>query len=288
MKKHIPLLLLLVLLGFASCGEKELTPEERYPEQNTKPGPGQIKVMSFNIRGNNDNDGAFNHWAVRAGAVRTMLNAQKPDLVGMQEITDIQWGYVGTLLPQDGFASVGVIDRKNAFFYRPEKLEVERSGVFWLTKTPDTPSNASDGYERYVYWASIKILASGQRFFYMNTHFALTSDARTLAVNVIKQRLPLVNTENLPVIFMGDFNTHSTDKVFDYMKETMSCTRDIAPVTDHIKTYNAWGNEAKAYECDHIWISNTLSCTEYRTVTVPYDGHTYVSDHYPVYSIIQF
>ena len=287
MKKLFPFLMLLLLLGPVSC-KKELTLEERYPEQNTQPGPGQIKVMTFNIRGNNDNDGAFNHWAVRADAVRMMFQVQKPDLVGFQEITDTQWGWVGAILPKDGYEVVGTIDKKNAIFYNPQRLEVERSGVFWLTKTPDMPSNASDGYERYVYWASVKILATGQRFFYMNTHFALTTDARSLGMSVIKQRLPLLNTENLPVVSTGDFNTHSTDNVFSYFKETMSCTRDIAPITDGIKTYNAWGNEAKAYQCDHIWISNTLSSPEYRTVTVPYDGHTYVSDHYPVYSIIQF
>jgi len=287
MRKLIPLFLL-VLLSLAACQKKEPTLEELYPDQNTQPGPGQIKVMSFNIRGNNDNDGAFNHWALRAGACRMMIQVQKPDLLGFQEITDTQWGYVDGVLPKDGYVGVGVIDRKNAFYYNPDRLEVERSGVFWLTTTPDVPSEASDGYERYVYWASIRILATGQRFFYMNTHFALSTDGRTLGINVIRQRLPLLNTEKLPVIFNGDFNTHSTDKVFDYIRETMSSTRDIAPITDDVKTYNAWGNENKAYECDHIWISNTLSCPEYRTVTVPYEGHTYISDHFPVYSIIQF
>ena len=151
MKKLFPFLMLLLLLGPVSC-KKELTLEERYPEQNTQPGPGQIKVMTFNIRGNNDNDGAFNHWAVRADAVRMMFQVQKPDLVGFQEITDTQWGWVGAILPKDGYEVVGTIDKKNAIFYNPQRLEVERSGVFWLTKTPDMPSNASDGYERYVYW----------------------------------------------------------------------------------------------------------------------------------------
>ena len=287
MRKLFLPLMLLILLGPVSC-EKEPTLEERYPEQNTQPGPGQIKVMSFNVRQKNDNDGAFNHWAVRAEACRMMIQIQKPDLLGLQEVHISQWEYLEGVLPKEGYVGVGVIDKKNSFFYREDKLEVERSGVFWLTKTPDIPSNASDGYERYIYWAAIKVLATGQRFFYMNTHFALTGDARTLAINVIKQRLPLLNTDSLPVIFMGDFNTPSTDKVFNYIKESMSSTRDIAPITDDVRTYNAWGDEDRAYECDHIWISNTLSCPEYRTVTVPYDGHTYVSDHYPVYSIIQF
>ncbi len=287
MKKLLPFLMLLLLLGPVSC-KKELTPEERYPEQNTQPGSGQIKVMTFNVRQKNDNDGAFNHWAVRAVACSMMIQVQKPDLLGMQEVHNSQWDYFNAVLPEYGYVGVGAIDKKNAFFYWADRLEVERSGAFWLTKTPDVPSNASDGYERYVYWASIKILATGQRFFFMNTHFALTSDARTMGVNVIKQRLPLVNTENLPVILMGDFNTISTDRVFNSLKETMSSTRDIAPITDDVKTYNAWGDDSRAYECDHIWISNTLSSPEYRTVTVPYDGHTFVSDHFPVYSIIQF
>ena len=68
----------------------------------------------------------------------------------------------------------------------------------------------------------------------------------------------------------------------------MVCTRDVAPITDDVKTYNAWGEEARAYICDHIWISADMECSEYKTVTYPYDGHTYVSDHYPVYSIIEF
>lgn len=287
MKNFFPLLLILLLPYTAGC-KKDLSPDERYPEQNTQPGPGQIKVMTFNVRQKNDNDGAFNHWALRAGACRMMIQVQKPDLLGLQEVHTSQWAYLNGILPNDGYVGVGEIDKKNSFFYRSDHLEVERSGVFWLSKTPDVPSVSSDGYERYVYWASIKILATGQRFFFMNTHFALTSDARTLGVNVIRQRLPLVNTEDLPVIFMGDFNTYSTDKVFDSIKVTMSSTRDIAPVTDEVKTYNAWGDEGRAYECDHIWISNTLSCPEYRTVTVPYDGHTFISDHFPVYSIVQF
>ena len=31
-----------------------------------------------------------------------------------------------------------------------------------------------------------------------------------------------------------------------------------------------------------------MKCFEYKTVTQWYDGHKYVSDHYPVYSIIEF
>ena len=81
---------------------------------------------------------------------------------------------------------------------------------------------------------------------------------------------------------------HYGDSVFEGIRESMVCTREVAPITDDVKTYNAWGNEAKAYQCDHIWITNTIKCSEYKTVTQWYDGHKYVSDHFPVYSIIEF
>ena len=55
----------------------------------------------------------------------------------------------------------------------------------------------------------------------MNTHFGLTAQSRKTGMNVIMNRLPKYNTENLPVVFMGDCNTLSTDSVFDEFRKTL-------------------------------------------------------------------
>lgn len=280
-KKHFFLfpLLLLVLL---SCQKEE--PKNNHPNL----GPGQLKVMTFNIRGTTTEDDAFNNWGMRAGACRDMIIDQQPSIVGFQELVATEWKYMSGTLTSHGYVGAPVDDPMNSFMYRPDELEVLSEGVFWLSDTPDKSSTSWDGYVRYVHWAVLKVLSSGQEFFYINTHFGLTTASRKSAMTLIQKRIKLLNTNNLPIVMMADFNTHATDSVFEGIRESMVCTREVAPITDDVKTYNAWGNEAKAYQCDHIWITNTIKCSEYKTVTQWYDGHKYVSDHFPVYSIIEF
>lgn len=280
-KKHFFLfpLLLLVLL---SCQKEE--PKNNHPNL----GPGQLKVMTFNIRGTTTEDDAFNNWGMRAGACRDMIIDQQPSIVGFQELVATEWKYMSGTLASHGYVGAPVDDPMNSFMYRPDELEVLSEGVFWLSDTPDKSSTSWDGYVRYVHWAVMKVLSSGQEFFYINTHFGLTTASRKSAMTLIQKRIKLLNTNNLPIVMMADFNTHATDSVFEGIRESMVCTREVAPITDDVKTYNAWGNEAKAYQCDHIWINNTIKCSEYKTVTQWYDGHKYVSDHFPVYSIIEF
>ena len=280
-KKHFFLfpLLLLVLL---SCQKEE--PKNNHPNL----GPGQLKVMTFNIRGTTTEDDAFNNWGMRAGACRDMIIDQQPSIVGFQELVATEWKYMSGTLASHGYVGAPVDDPMNSFMYRPDELEVLSEGVFWLSDTPAKSSTSWDGYVRYVHWAVLKVLSSGQEFFYINTHFGLTTASRKSAMTLIQKRIKLLNTNNLPIVMMADFNTHATDSVFEGIRESMVCTREVAPITDDVKTYNAWGNEAKAYQCDHIWITNTIKCLEYKTVTQWYDGHKYVSDHFPVYSIIEF
>ncbi|MBR3562544.1 MAG: hypothetical protein IKN93_01815 [Bacteroidales bacterium] len=272
-------MLLLVLL---SCQKEE--PKNNHPNL----GPGQLKVMTFNIRGTTTEDDAFNNWGMRAGACRDMIIDQQPSIVGFQELVATEWKYMSGTLASHGYVGAPVDDPMNSFMYRPDELEVLSEGVFWLSDTPDKSSTSWDGYVRYVHWAVMKVLSSGQEFFYINTHFGLTTASRKSAMTLIQKRIKLLNTNNLPIVMMADFNTHATDSVFEGIRESMVCTREVAPITDDVKTYNAWGNEAKAYQCDHIWITNTIKCSEYKTVTQWYDGHKYVSDHFPVYSIIEF
>lgn len=280
-KKSFSLLILLLLI-LNSCNKEE--PNNNHPNLS----PGQLKVMSFNIRATTTEDDAFNNWGMRAGACRDMIIDQLPSIIGIQELVTTQWKYLtGTLAPY-GYIGVADQDIVNSFLYRPEEVEMLSDGVFWLSDTPEKSSTSWDGYVRYVHWAVMKVLSSGQEFFYMNTHLGLTAASRKSAMALIGKRMKTLNKDNLPVVLMADFNTYATDAIFDNIREEMSLTRETAPITDDVKTYNAWGNEDKAYLCDHIWVSKSIKSLEYKTVTQWYDGHKYVSDHFPVYSIIEF
>lgn len=249
---------------------------------------GQIKVMSYNIRGITNEDQMRNNWAIRAGASRDMMIDQKASVIGVQEANDVQVTYLMGVMEPRGYATIGDLESSNPILYLSEELEVLDFGNFWQSTTPDRKSDCWDGYERIVRWVVFESIKSGDRFFFVNSHLGLTSEAQSKGVSLIATRIKMYNTDNLPVIFTADCNVVSTSSTFDKFKETMDCTRDVAPVTDDVNTYNAWGNEAKAGIIDHIWVSKDLECLEYKTVTKAYDGHHLISDHYPVYSIVKF
>lgn len=224
-----------------------------------------------------------------------MLKTRRPDLVGFQEAQyKGQWSWLRDTLASE-YGSYGLGRRNGAdkgecmgILYRKDKLELLDSGTFWQSETPDTPSSCFDDInERSVSWAVFRILKNGKKFFFVNTHMGLSDNSRSKGMEVILKRLPELNPESLPVIITGDFNTTPGNFIFKELRTTMDDSRDVAPVTDRLNTYNAWGNGKKAVVIDHIWISKGLKCLEYHTDTAPYGGHELISDHYPVYTIIK-
>ena len=259
-------------------------------------GTAKLSVMSFNVRQShakevNPNDS----WNNRKEACLEMLQQRKPDLVGLQEAQfKGQWSYLRDTLSTE-YGSYGVgrrngIDKGECMgiLYRKDVLTLLNQGTFWQSETPDQPSACFDDVnERSVTWAVFKINKTGKKFFYVNTHMGLSDNSRSKGMEVILQRIPELNPDNLPVIITGDFNTTQGNFIFKGLRHSMVDSREVAPVTDNIKTYNAWGNEKKAAVIDHIWISKGMKCLEYHTDTNPYGGHELISDHYPVYIMVK-
>lgn len=288
MKKTI--LLSLVLLAFAACSKQGTGngfPETIVSEQE----PGTLKVMSFNVRSYTTEDDIHNNWCMRADAVRDMFFDQKASLVGFQELSEgTEWEYVRDVVVPHGYAAISEEAAKGTVLYLQKDLEPLRDGYFWQSTTPDRESLCWDGYNRFVRWVEFRIKATDKRFFYVNAHMGLTADARRNGFSLVNNRIKMYNTDNLPVVFTADCNTPSTDSVFKTFRETMVNAQEVAPITDTVKTYNAWGNEAKAGIIDFIWFTKdgSIQCSEYKTVTTKYAGHKYVSDHYPIYAILKF
>lgn len=282
MRRNIIYLISLCLFVFVSCEKEQEVKNNRH-----NLGPNELKIMSFNMR--EPADGGKDEWAVRAGAVMAMFDDQQPSLMGFQEAGHASINrYLKAILPNYGYVFVDELENKNSMAYRPELLKVVKKGLIWLTDTPNIPSMSSSGYVRTARWAIFEIIATGTQFFYINTHFDLSMTDQKQNQRYINKLITQQNKDNLPVVMTGDFNVESNTGVFDSIKETMVCTRDVAPITDQEYTYNAWGNSAKFRIIDHIFMSKELVCSEYKTVTQSYENHYYVSDHYPIYSIINF
>ena len=281
MRRNIIYLISLCLFLFAAC---EKTPEVKNNRHDLA--PNELKVMSFNVR--EPADGGKDEWAVRAGAVMQMFDDQLPTLVGFQEASHEYINkYLHAVMPQHGYVFLDDPEPQNSVAYRPELLKLIKTSVMWLSDTPSIPSVSPSGYVRTARWMVFEIIATGTQFFYVNTHFDLSTTQQKQNLRLIRSLISQYNKENLPVVLTGDFNVESDTGVFESIQETMVCTRDVAPITDREYTYNAWGNSDKFRIIDHIFITKDIECSEYKTVTQSYDNHIYVSDHYPVYSILK-
>lgn len=259
-------------------------------------GPARLMVMSFNVRQSHAREKDPNDsWDKRKEACLEMLRQDGPDLVGFQEAQFRgQWSFFRDSLASE-YGSVG-IGRDNGsdkgetsgFLYRTSVLTLLDSGTFWVSETPDVPSASFDEkYNRSLTWGLFKVNRTGRRFFYFNTHLGLTWKSQKEGIELIVRKMQEINPDSLPLIFSGDLNTDISSAVFDPLRQIMFNARDIAPVTDGVPTYNAWGNRRKERIIDFIWLTPGIKCLEYHTDTNPYGGHALISDHYPVYVIVK-
>ena len=288
-----------IVMFAVSCGGNE-TPTPKPPTSKYKKhaGEGEIKIMSFNIRTSGMDKDTPNHWDNRKEAVLALIKDQMPDIMGVQEATFTnQWSWLKDKLKSAGYDGYGlnrqtgkesgsgecpgILWNRNVI----KKIEV---GTFWLSETPDTPSKGWDAnYYRTATWGLFEHIATGQRFFMVNTHLDHESTtAQVEGMKLIEQKL-LEYEWDYPLYLTGDFNVISTDKALDGVREFMRNARTYATVRDTNPTVNGFGNSSSRKQIDHIYYSDYLKAVEYYTIMEAYEGVTYVSDHYPIYAIIK-
>lgn len=255
-------------------------------------GLSKITVMSYNIRVGDADDGT-NSWQFRYPATAMMIEDIRPDVFGVQEAMPYQLLFITDNCRDYKYVGVGRDDGKKkgehmAVFYNKKTVSLLKWGTFWLSETPDEPSFGWDAAcRRTATWALMKSKASGQKFYFVDTHLDHKgAEARREGLALILDRLSAINRDNLPVVLVGDFNVEISDPAVAVLDGTMKNARKIAAKTDSFGTYNGWGKSSEII--DHIFYSGFRSCTEYRTVTTPYAERKFISDHYPVTATLVF
>ena len=251
-----------------------------------------VVAMSYNIRYGTAEDGT-NSWQYRYAASAMMLDDQKPDVVGLQEALTNQVEYLTTALDKTYKAvGVGRDDGKKggeimAVLYNFKTTKLLKWGTFWLSDTPEAPSRGWDGAcNRCATWAILKDKATGQKYFFVNTHIDhVGAEAQQKGVRLLADRIAEMNRDGLPVIVTGDFNMEISNEYLAPMKEGFQNARTAAVVTDDHFSYNGWGRSQSTI--DYIWFKG-FSCTRFETVTKPYYERTFISDHFPVKAVLVF
>ena len=260
-----------------------------------------LKVMSLNLRESNLDE--------RMPAIIEMIKGEKPDVIGLQEVKVLKgwdaifesdsWKAVlnGVDDIYDGYRPAG---QTNGFLYNPEVVEVSNTGFFYLGENYNSSGTANswDDWQRTAIYATLTHKATGEKIFYINTHYPLNLDGCKKSSALIEERIAALNTNDYPVIMVGDFNCVLSSGAFEGIKESMRDARTYAD--DHysednknIYTYNAFGDaSAVRNKVDHIWYSHpALDAKYYETLTQEirkYADVDYISDHYPITAVISF
>jgi endonuclease/exonuclease/phosphatase family metal-dependent hydrolase len=259
------------------------------PMQSVAP---ELCLMTFNIR--------FAHvrppnlWADRRPALRQVIQAHPPDVMGTQEglyqqLVDMESdlpGYRWIGLGRNG----GSRGEFMAVFYRPDRLTSLEFDHYWLSDTPRLIDSRSWGnrVRRMVTWVRFLELASGREFYVINTHLDHESQfSREKSAELICRHMHELDPE-LPVVLLGDFNAPAgSGPVFHRLtgeagfEDTWTAVGNAEP---SYGTYHAFkgipGAEGHA-RIDWILTRGRVVPMDSRIVTDA-PGGQHPSDHFPV------
>lgn len=246
-----------------------------------------LDVMSFNIRNGNAPDGK-NCWDNRKADLSNFIKSKEPDVIGMQEVRDYMLKDINAVCR--GYCSFavgredGIKGEQLAVLWKKARFTLKDKGWFWLSDTPGTSSLGWDAkYKRIAVWSLFRDKVSGKQFYFINTHLDNKgAQARQKGLGLIKDRMVEINKGKLPIVLTGDFNVADTDSLVVGFNEEMSNCREEARITDHVKSFNAWGDESKSSTIDYIYFSGFKGCEAFKTHMCPFNGREYLSDHYPI------
>jgi len=254
-----------------------------------------LKFMSFNIRNGSDwaeREDGDNAWSHRKEAVVDMIRKEAPDAIGMQEVLPHQLDYLDSALSgQYSSFGLGRDDGRRegeimCILYRTDRLELLDQHTYWLSETPDSVSFGWDAACRRTVTVGIfhdKLTDSN--FVYLNTH--LDHVGPLARQNSILLLCRLAEEYHNPCVVGGDMNSSLQDSIFIPLgKHNLLSARDLADTSDNATTYNAFGKGNPA-QIDHFFVRGWGKVKSFRTLTTDY-GVPYISDHYPVVTVLSY
>jgi endonuclease/exonuclease/phosphatase family metal-dependent hydrolase len=257
-----------------------------------------FKVMSYNIRYDEPNDGA-NKWEIRKAKLSSLMAYYGADFIGTQEVQQHQLEYLLNQLPSYSFAGVARADGKkegeySAIFYNKVKYKLIEQSTFWLSLTPTVPSKSwNAAIERICTYGLFQHVASKKFVWILNTHFDhIGTESRFRAAGMIADKIKeLKKKKDCPAVFMGDLNATPEENTIELLNQHLKDARliSVLPSYGPEDTWNAFEFYKKLDgRIDYVFVENHYRTKVTRFITIDdfYD-FKYPSDHLPVIAHIQ-
>ena len=249
----------------------------------------KLKVMSYNIRYNNPQDG-INAWPNRKARVTQLIKNHKPHLIGLQEVLQEQLEFLQSELSDYHYVGVARNDGKQAgeyapIFYLKDSFELQDNATFWLSETPNQIGTIGwdASLPRIATWANFKHKATKQSFYHFNTHFdhkgqKAREKSSQLLLTQIKQK-----SNNQATIVTGDFNLEPNSTAYKTLSTTLKDS--FTNATNHdgssATCLEFKVGETKGVRIDYIFHTQDFKATSYQAITQNRNGY-YPSDHLPI------
>jgi endonuclease/exonuclease/phosphatase family metal-dependent hydrolase len=256
----------------------------------------ETNFITYNIRFDNPDDGQ-NRWDVRKENLVGLLREYNPDIFGIQEGLLRQVKYIDSALTDYGYIGKGRDDGMDAgefcaVFFKKSEFQLLRQGLFWLSETPDIPSKGWDAaFNRICVYGLFEYTSTRHRFLVFNTHLDhMGVTAREKSIELIMEKAEALNTDQVPVVILGDFNLEPGDPAFKnllnlYMDSRSACTGEIS---GPMGTYNAFRFDLPVTQrIDYVFISKGKSEVKKYLVIADSNDGLYPSDHCPVFVAVK-
>jgi endonuclease/exonuclease/phosphatase family metal-dependent hydrolase len=96
------------------------------------------------------------------------------------------------------------------------------------------------------------------------------------------------NCADNPVVMTADWNENDEHSLFNDLYRTFKNARFAAGVSDRGATFNNFGANTDYLRIDHVFYKGFASCSKFAVERRAWNGHAYISDHYPIYATLHF
>ena len=268
---------LLILAGLLACGGLAAQGQS-------------LRVMTYNIRYDNAGDG-INAWPQRKAELANQVRYYGPMVLGIQEGLHHQVAYLDSALADYSYVGGGRDDGRqggeySALFYATAAWELLEEGQFWLSPTPDRPSQGWDAaLPRIATWAKLRYAETGETWAIINTHFDHQGEqARLESAKMLRAFANGMESQGYKVVLMGDLNATPEQEPIRELRRGLADTESLTanPAFGPGGTFGGWNaGEPVARRIDYVWVGGGIAVLKYGVLSDSRDGR-YYSDHLPV------
>ena len=287
-------LAVLMLFALPSCNQRdgdvttpvETTAADPAPTPYLPPVVEMLPAQEVKVLDQNVENASTDTIIKRAPEMIQYFLASGADSIGVQECVQAWTDRLDEGL-KSKYARVGVECMTGAdkgwfstyVYYRKDKYRVIATDTFWLSTTPDVPSQYSDTVDlpRTCTWVILEDKVTGFRYVHMNCHLDWMDEVvNAIQVQMIRAQMIRFAEMGYPVFATGDLNTSEGSIAYDQMLESewISNSKHIAKKTD--ATPSHLGNNETIDYC--FVTGGNMTVEEYAVIDHIHNG-TEVSDH---------